>query len=380
MTQELASAETGRTGEAAGDIDALLNASRRASAPQGGSILARLGDLAGTAAEIVDAPLSGRSARRWWIVREQNGELTLQRIDRGRSGPAVPLDPASQPRARRANIRASDTVELRLDADQIITQRLALPGESRGFVEAVIDHRLDRLTPWKPEDVVYGFAVAEETKGSISVEIAATSKLIARNALIRLRDRGIRATALGSAAEPVDRPVAIDLLRGHGDRRHAARRRRLRAICLLVAPTLLAVFLASVWLRLDAQSKLDLATGQLAAERRAVQALGTAGGADDRVLALIGAKRLDEARFHLIDRLAAIVPADTFLSDLEVTSDTLRLKGSSADAPALVPVLEAEPNFEAVHFESPVVREAGGRDRFDIVATLLRTQPEAKQP
>ena len=366
--------------EGADTVDALLAGSRGDAAVGERSRLSAILDLAATAADIIGTPLSGRDARRRWVVRDSGGDLTLQRFDRGVAGPIAPLSPAGAPGARRAAVRASDSVELRLDPDQIIVQRLSLPAESRGFVQAVIDHRLDRLTPWKPDDVVYGFTVAPETAGSIAVEFAGTSKLIARDALQRIAALGLRATAIGSAAEPAARPLAIDLLRGRGDRRLALRRRRLRALCLTLLPAMLLVFLSSLWLRFDAEARLETAGLQLDAERRAVQARGAAGGADDDVLALIGTKRLDEAAFHLVDRLAAIVPADTFLSDLEIAPGSLRLKGSSADAPALVPVLEAEPNLEAVRFESPVLREAGGRDRFDIVATLTSHDSAEGEP
>jgi general secretion pathway protein L len=52
----------------------------------------------------------------------------------------------------------------------------------------------------------------------------------------------------------------------------------------------------------------------------------------------------------LIDRLATLLPSDTFLNRLEISVAEVRLSGVSADAPALIGMLEAEEGLAEVSF------------------------------
>lgn len=330
-----------------------------------------LSSLADEAARILAAPLDRMRPRWRWMLRLVGDGFEVSRA-RGRNVetlgriPHVP-DWPDAPAWR--ELRASDRVELRLDPHQMVRQRLPLPAGSAGFADAVINHRLDRLTPWQSHDVVYGYALKPGSRpGTLEIDFAATSREIAQAALEQLEQLAIRPTALGSAGDPVEMPLAVNLLSGaaapHSSRRH----RRLRRLCQLALPLALFLFLASLALRASARGELNTATAALERQRLVLQARGTSGGDEGMVDGILSEKTPNRATFVLLDRLAAVLPDDTVLTDVEITPDRVQIKGRSANAPALVPVLEGSGNLTDVQFQSAVIREASGGDRFDIAA------------
>ena len=76
---------------------------------------------------------------------------------------------------------------------------------------------------------------------------------------------------------------------------------------------------------------------------------------------MLEAKQPDRAMMVLVDRLAAAIPPDTFLRELAVTQQKVRLVGASANAPALVGKLEAA-GLRNVRFTAAITRGKDGRD------------------
>lgn len=355
-------------------VEALLVRDRRGASQEPG-FLRRLrlawGLLADEAARILATPLD-RVRPQWrWMLQPRDDAFevsrtrgwtveTLGRIPEAAGWPNAPVW---------RELRASDRVELRLDPGRMVRQRLPLPAGSADFAAAVIDHRLERLTPWQSHDVVYGFALEPGSRtGTLEIDFAATSREIAQDALERLDRLEVRPTALGSASDPIERPLVVNLLTGTAASHSFKRHRRLRRGCQFALPLTLLLFLTSLALRVSAQDELDTATITLERQRLVLQARGTGGGDEGMVSGILAQKTPDLATFVLLDRLAAALPDDTVATDIEVTTDRVQIKGRSANAPALVPMLEGSANLTDVQFQSAVIREASGGDRFDITA------------
>ena len=75
----------------------------------------------------------------------------------------------------------------------------------------------------------------------------------------------------------------------------------------------------------------------------------------------------------LVDKLANVIPADTFLKELAVTPDTVRLLGESGNAPALVAKLESA-KLVNPRFTSSIIREKSGKDSFEITAARAQAK------
>lgn len=322
----------------------------------------------------VIAPVFGRKQSRTRIVaeaQEDGGEVLLFRVDGTRAvalGPAGALDA----RARRKLGRAGTPVELRLPPGRTMTRTVRIPVAGRTYAEAIVSHRLERLTPWPAEDVLFGYILAGEADadGHVNTEIVATSRTIAAPAEAALAAAGLTATALGQTDGPPQTPLRVDLYRGTRSRSRQAMRRTVFGI-FLVAIALLAPAALVSWLFLsNATAQLDATEATLADLRRAMIARTGRDQAGGRAQGLIAKKTPERAVITLVADLSGRIPDNTVLTDLELTEGVLRLRGTSADAPGMIGFLDASPRLASVAFAAPVVRDGEGRDRFDISATL----------
>ncbi|UOM34668.1 PilN domain-containing protein [Acuticoccus sp. I52.16.1] len=321
------------------------------------------GRLVDAFADVV-APLFGRG-RGVRIVAVEGAEgLAVYRVARGR---ATAL-------AHDAPLAAhGGPVEMRLAAERVLTRTVRLPAEGRDYFEAILRHRLDRLTPWEPASVVFGFApaAAVDGDGQVPVAFAATSAAIAADAEAKLAARGLRPTALGIAGDGPEAPLGIDLYRGErAPRRTAFRRRVGLAAALTLALTGMAAG-GTAWLRHQEEAALAAVDADLARLRRALVARAADAGASrsERLLAEAVPER---SAAVLLDGLADALDDGTYLTALEITPRTVRLAGVSTDAPGLIPALEGSALLDGVRFGAPVVRTEDGADSFDIEASRTK--------
>ena len=105
---------------------------------------------------------------------------------------------------------------------------------------------------------------------------------------------------------------------------------------------------------------------RLVKARRLLKA-ATMGDVGERERALLEAKSPDRAVVVLVDKLARSIPADTYLKEMSIASDKVRLVGVTANAPALVGEIETT-GLTNVRFTSAVTREKDEKDSFEITA------------
>ncbi|CZT33635.1 PilN domain-containing protein [Rhizobium sp. 9140] len=273
-----------------------------------------------------------------------------------------------EPVRRAFRSRANAETELRLQADHVVTTQIKVPMEASGFAAQIVASRLDRLTPWRSEKLLHGFHVASKPggDGQLTVDVVATSREIVAAGVARLAAFGLVPSRVGSAGEPIEERLRIDLLNGENDTLRKTRRRRIAAGTLAVLVLTLAGFLASIAaLSMSTSEVADAQAGLDATRRKMVGASGS-GGIREREAAMLEAKTPEQASFVLIDRLATILPDTTTLDELDILPQSLRLAGTSTEVSSLVAIIEAEPALSQASFAAPVTRQEDGRDRFDI--------------
>ena len=186
------------------------------------SLTKALAAVAGTWATLVDAFCATIDPylSRWFpdlrlvAVVTPSGELALTRTLKT-DATFLGAPAALEDDARTALAAARWTaVELRLREDQVLRRTLSLPAASREFLASIIAHKLERLTPWRPDRVLYGYGIAEESEGgTLAVELFATSKDVVAAPLQALGALGLTPTAIGLDDAPATAPLAINLLR-----------------------------------------------------------------------------------------------------------------------------------------------------------------------
>jgi Tfp pilus assembly protein PilN len=87
---------------------------------------------------------------------------------------------------------------------------------------------------------------------------------------------------------------------------------------------------------------------------------------------LLAQKKAAVPTVVLLDQLSQTVPTSTYLAQLVLQGEELRIAGFSSDPAALIGILEATETLADVRFAAPTVSgEDGAQDRFEIVARVL---------
>lgn len=310
-------------------------------------------------------------------VADGGGALDLHRVGRDGARSLGRLDGmAPEAKAGLAATRWS-AVELRLPASQILERKLSLPAASRDFLAPILEHRLDRLTPWRPDKVLYGYRACGDgaVVGSVAVTVTATSRDLVAAPLDRLRAVGLAATAIGADAGPPKTPLAVNLLGGGAATAPRAESRRFVSnVMAVVLGAALIVWIGTALVATGAARDQDAATLTLAKARRLLRG-ASFGNLGSREQAMLEAKQPDRSMVVLIDRLSTSIPADTYLKNLTIQPDKVLLVGSSGNAPALIGKLEAA-GLANVRFTSTIARDKAGRDDFELSADRPQAKPE----
>jgi general secretion pathway protein L len=296
----------------------------------------------------------------------------LARIDQ--TGPAPRLLPPAL--AETAENRDIDVV---LPADELLVRTLdPLPPESKQYLDGIVRHQLERLVPWRADNVLHTYRAVPAGNGDnrLIVTVAATAKSLHAplfTALAGLAPRRVRLlypTAHGGE-------VAIPLVGiGGAGNAHSGRLRYgvmagLAALLLIAVGGFTYIYIASD--RADAAAEEnDRAIADL---RKRVVARGPQAIGEGAVI-LAQKKALPPAVLAL-DKLAEALPDDTWLSELQFAEGQLRVSGTSQNVNGLVPQIEAAGIFAEPTFFSPTTRlQDGSGDRFHL---QMRLKPEAKK-
>ena len=308
-----------------------------------------------------------------------SGALELTRTLKSEAtflGPSDAIDADARAALAAARFTA---VELRLRPDQVLRRSLSFPAASREFLASIIEHKLERLTPWKPERVLYGSRILDEGEsgGTLTVELLATSKDIVAAPLQALGALGLTPTAIGIEDGPATMPLRVNLLRDAPKAARVDSRRMVSRVALASFAVFGMVWLATSMWASSADEAAQVASTRLVKARRLLRA-ATMGDVGERERALLEAKSPDRAAVVLVDKLARAIPADTYLKEMSIAPDKVRLVGVTTNAPALVGEIEAT-GLKNVRFTSAVTREKDEKDSFEITADRPAPPPAEAQ-
>lgn len=309
------------------------------------------------------------------VVDLADGEARFTRLVGGRELAlgSLPAETDRREAARRllAGIPLADTpVLLRIGGGRALAKTVTLPLAAEENLHEVLGFEMERLTPFRADQVRYAYAVAERRPAEKSLRVDLV--VVPRDGLAGARD------LLLSWDVPVDRVQAappappLDLApmewrRGAGP----ATRRLRRLVALTVALGLLAV------LSPIAHGSLELAAvnARLGELRPAVDAVlrlqaevdNWASGAQ-RVARL---KREAPSATRLLDEFTRLLPDDTWVSQFNLVDRTVELQGTTASAAALVGVIEASPVVAKVRFRTPITSDPITKlERFELAVEL----------
>lgn len=306
---------------------------------------------------------------------ENAGAFDCYRTDRGapvRLGRCVAGNVAAMQLPR--DLRAQPA-EIRLDASRVISKTLQLPAASRHYLNEVVSHQLERMTPWAADRVVFDYAVAEEpTSGrdQISVRLVATSRDVFDRTLSQLAAAGIEPAVVGTSEDRLDQPSPVNLFRaGKTSRREELRR---RVVLALAGIALVGLVLSALtgWRLYALNAEATQLQEDMSAARNQIGTVVSGLQLSESRGRIVAEKNATIPVVALLDRLSALIPTNTYLTELAAEGAELRLAGLSSDAPALIGILEATDLLSDVRFAAPTIRdEAAAQDRFEIEARIV---------
>jgi len=86
---------------------------------------------------------------------DRNARQPVRRHPGGVAG-AARADDCARGQAPGRPLRHGHFITLELPTDEIVVQRINVPAQAREFLAGIVRNRIDRLSPWPADQVVYG--------------------------------------------------------------------------------------------------------------------------------------------------------------------------------------------------------------------------------
>lgn len=262
---------------------------------------------------------------------------------------------------------------LELPAPQVLIREVNLPVQVRDNLHRVVGFELDRLTPFKPEEVLFDVrAAATVARGAkVRAELAVCRRDAAAEWLDRLREAG----------SPVSRLTWVGAWPGANLLPISERPKQRRfgswlilSLSLLVLALLVSVLITPLWQKGEQRLALERSLRKVR-----IQAEEVGKVRDELERARLGSvevlnrKRGQPRMTDLLREVTDLLPDGTWVQTLNYRDGEVDIRGESTQATALISLLERGPGITGATFRSPVMQVAStGQERFHIAFTYTR--------
>jgi len=268
-------------------------------------------------------------------------------------------------------------IDLVFQAERFLFKPLELPSRATDFLDGVVRAHIDRLTPWKPEEAAFGCSEPVEAgSGRIAVTVAATPKATIVPYLQAFAQLGVHSVAISTHSPEAapDAPAIKISERSVTETQEKHRIRRILAMilaggCLIAAGSAVAATIIGGSL----EARQDEVAHRIAVRRAGLVAARNALGDPITIAKRALARRKNETPSSVIalEVLSKIIPDNTYLTEMRIEDNKLRLSGVSLDAPALIRLIEQSRHFSRATFFAPTTRSTSDPgDRFNIEARI----------
>ncbi len=279
-----------------------------------------------------------------------------------------------------AEVGGKEARHLRIEIpeDYLLLRRAVFPTQVRKNLLQVITYEIDRLTPFQADQVYFDFRLlgTPNPGGKIQVEIALCRRDLIRHWVEQLQQAGALVEAIRWSGAW---PGANLLPSGERPKRKIRIFTLNRFLGLLLVLLGSAVLISPLWQREQILQQLDRQIKKLRVQAEEVHQVQAAiERARQGSLVVLQQKAEHPRMIDLLRELTDRLPDDTWIQNLEYRNGEVQLRGESAQAAALIGLLEQAPGVENVTFRSPVVRLANkDRERFYLVFQYRR---QAEKP
>jgi general secretion pathway protein L len=267
--------------------------------------------------------------------------------------------------------RRGRAVTVRLSGELGLRKVLDLPLAAREDLEQMLRLEMDRLTPFRADEVYFAHRVlgSDAQARRLSVELQLAPRREVERALESAQSIGVVPATVQLAAGGLDAP--LNLLAGESGQR--AREGRLnRALALLA----LALAIAAVAIPLQRQraTLAELEAQVTAARAQAEESLALRERLDRLTKSaefLVADKTRQPMVVAVLAELTRLVPDQAYIIQLGLHDGMVELHGYARTASDLIGVLEQSPLFRTPQFRSPVTQDPrSGTERFHFSVDL----------
>lgn len=256
---------------------------------------------------------------------------------------------------------------LQLDKNLVLHKRLEFPKMTEADIQQALSYHLSSATPFQPDQLFFDYKYTAGENG-VWVDLIAIPKNIAQPAIDFIAESGRRPDRMATVEFP-----DINLL-PHERKSGLDRKTQWRIagfITLLLL--LLAIAITPV---IQKRAQVILLNTELDVVKKTVDPLVKK---RQQVLTQYKAsKRLAEIHqqqnieIGVLEQLSQLVPDNSWLVELRVDADKIKMRGQSSDAVALLEILQNAESFTDAHFLSPVsTNRKTGEDSFYIEVSMV---------
>lgn len=265
-------------------------------------------------------------------------------------------------------------IELLLRPDRFVFRPLELPARAADFLDGIVRAQIDRLTPWTATDAAFGCSKPIESSADrLVVMVAATSLVFIKPFMRAIADYGARSIAIVTwlpEASPSASPIKV----WEEQARRSGGIDRIRKALVAILASIAVAAGATTALSLIVGAILDSDRGEL--DHRLAIARAAVGGPSDAgsMVTLNAVERRKQTTLStvmVLEILSDILPDQTYVTELRVEGNKLRLVGLTHDAPSLIGLIERSGRFTRATFFAPTTRSQNGTsERFHIEAII----------
>jgi len=269
---------------------------------------------------------------------------------------------------------AETQVLLRLAPGQALCKTLKFPMAVEENLGQVLAFEMDRLTPFKSDQVYYGYRIVSRWQATrqIGVELILTPKAKLDAALDDLAVWGWRPdwVDLAGHAPPGTYNLLPEKYRTSGSRWPRIANIALGTLILLLVGALLVQPILSAG---SVAEDLEERVRKANKTAKEVEALRQE---TDKLLHqtrfLQDKKRSEPVLIDMLEELSRVIPDNTWLNGLQYKDRHIVIQGQSPSASSLIEVIEASGHFKNTSFVSPVTKDTGsGLERFQIASDVV---------
>jgi general secretion pathway protein L len=315
------------------------------------------------------------------LVVMRDGQHFCARGKTPKGGSGAPASPLSDDLVREARQRF---VILELPTTDVVRRRIAVPAQAREFTPGIVRNQIERLSPWRADQVTFGFAIEPQRDDAnvLDVHVSMAARDTVEAAREQLSATGLAVDRIVAAGLETDHPITLwSRLGDASEQSLGGWRRRIAAaliggLAISVGTTVWAL-VSTDFIRAESD---DVSAQAVALQRRLEDSPTSAADASrDPAKRAWMLKQTTPAAVMILETLSQSLPDSAYITDLSLNKGTLRVTGLCSDAPSLLAPLQNSGLMTDVHFFAPTTRSPDGTSFQFHIETTIQSRAETKE-